>query len=84
MRTRLTQGYLICLAATILWSTTGVLIRYLTENFHLPALVLAFWRDLFVTLALLSVLGLFMPARLRAARQDIPFLFLYGFILAIF
>jgi drug/metabolite transporter (DMT)-like permease len=84
MRTRLTQGYLICLAATTLWSTTGVLIRYLTENYQLPALVLAFWRDLFVTLALLLVLGLFMPARLRIERQDIPFLFLYGFILAVF
>jgi drug/metabolite transporter (DMT)-like permease len=84
MRTRLTQGYLICLAATTLWSTTGVLIRYLTENFQLPALVLAFWRDLFVSLALLIVLGLFMPARLRIERQDIPFLFLYGFVLAVF
>jgi drug/metabolite transporter (DMT)-like permease len=84
MRTRLTQGYLICLAATTLWSTTGVLIRYLTEHFLLPALVLAFWRDLFVSLALLLVLGLFMPTRLRVERQDILFLFLYGFVLAVF
>lgn len=84
MRTRLTQGYLICLAATTLWSTTGVLIRYLTEHFQLPALVLAFWRDLIVSVALLLVLGVFMPARLQTERQDIPFLFLYGVVLAVF
>ena len=45
---KLTKGYLIALVATTFWSTTGVFIRYLTETYHLPPLVLAFWRDLFV------------------------------------
>lgn len=81
---RLAQGYLICLIATTLWSTTGVLIRYLTENYQLPSLVLAFWRDLFVALVLATVIGLVSPARLKADRKHIPFFILYGFILAVF
>jgi drug/metabolite transporter (DMT)-like permease len=78
------RGYLICLTATVFWSTTGVLIRYLTETFNLPSLVLAFWRDLFVALALLMMLGLFLPARLPAGRDNVKFFALYGLILAVF
>jgi drug/metabolite transporter (DMT)-like permease len=81
---RLARGYLICLIATVFWSTTGVLIRYLTETFNLPSLVLAFWRDLFVALALAVMLGLFLPARLPAGHRNIRFFLLYGFILAVF
>ena len=39
-------GYSIAFIATILWSTTGVLISYLSRTYQLPSLVLAFWRDL--------------------------------------
>jgi len=81
---RLARGYLICLIATTLWSTTGVLIRYLTENYHLPSLVLAFWRDLFVALALGIVIGLVSPSRLQVERKNIRFFIFYGFILAVF
>jgi len=81
---RLGRGYLICLIATIFWSTTGVLIRYLTETFNLPPLVLAFWRDLFVALALAFTLGLFLPAHFHAGRGNARFFVLYGFILSLF
>lgn len=81
---RLAQGYIICLVATTLWSTTGVLIRYLTETYHLPSLVLAFWRDLFVALVLAVVIAMVSPSRLKVDRKLIPFFVLYGFILAIF
>jgi drug/metabolite transporter (DMT)-like permease len=81
---RLARGYLICLIATVFWSTTGVLIRYLTETFNLPSLVLAFWRDLFVALALAITLGLFLPAHFHAGRSNAKFFILYGFILAVF
>lgn len=81
---RLAQGYLICLIATTLWSTTGVLIRYLTENYQLPSLVLAFWRDLFVALVLTTVIGLVSPSRLKAERKNVKFFVLYGFILCVF
>ena len=81
---RLTQGYLICLLGTFLWSFTAIFIRYLTEVYQLPALVLAFWRDLFVFLALAGVFAVFSPARLRIGRRDLGFLVLYGFILSVF
>jgi drug/metabolite transporter (DMT)-like permease len=81
---RLGRGYLICLIATVFWSTTGVLIRFLTETFNLPPLVLAFWRDLFVALALAITLGLFLPAHFHAGRVNARFFILYGFILSLF
>ena len=81
---RLGRGYLICLAATVFWSTTGVLIRYLTETFNLPSLVLAFWRDLFVALALAIIMGFFLPAHFPAGRGNAKFFILYGFILSVF
>ncbi len=81
---RLTKGYLIALVATAFWSTTGVFIRYLTETYHLPPLVLAFWRDLFVCLALTAAFVLVAPSRLRVDRRHLRFLFVYGFVLSIF
>lgn len=53
--THTSQGYIICLVGTLIWAFTAIFIRYLTENYQLPALVLAFWRDLFVFNARLSL-----------------------------
>lgn len=81
---RLTQGYLICLLGTLFWSFTAIFIRYLTVNFALPPLVLAFWRDLFVFLILGSILLLFAPSHLRLPKGQIGFLVVYGLILSVF
>lgn len=81
---RLTQGYLICLVGTLIWSFTAIFISFLTENYRLPPLVLAFWRDLFVCLALGGFFLLFARPRLHVDRRQIGFLALYGFILSIF
>ncbi len=81
---RLTRGYVICFSGTMVWSTTGILIRYLTENFHLPALVLAVWRDVFVFMAMALILSLVSPALRRVDRSQFKFLLLYGFILSLF
>ena len=40
------RGYVIALVGTAIWSSTAVFIGYLTTRFHMPPLVLAFWRDL--------------------------------------
>jgi drug/metabolite transporter (DMT)-like permease len=79
-----TRGYIICISGTISWSTTAIFIRYLTETYRLPPLVLAFWRDSFVALALGLVLGLLGRARLPGIRRHLKFLVLYGLILALF
>ena len=80
----LSRGYLICLVGVTFWSTTGILIRYLTVNFQLPALVLAFWRDLFVASALLIVLKIARVHLFDSIRRHWKFLLLYGWMLSIF
>ena len=78
------RGYLIALLSSAILSTTAILIRHLTLNYQLPALVLAFWRDSFVVLTLLPVLALVRPRLLRVERARLPYLLLYGLVLATF
>jgi len=78
------RGYLVCGAGTLIWSTTGILIRYLTETYQMPPLSLAVWRDLTVSLGLAAGLALVNPSRLRFDRAQLGFLALYGLVVAIF
>jgi drug/metabolite transporter (DMT)-like permease len=80
----LTRGYLICIGATFLWSSTGIFIRYLTEAYRLPPLVLAFWRDLIVAVFLFVALRVISPRRLGVERRHLRFLFFYGIELSLF
>lgn len=80
----LSRGYMICLVGITFWSTTGILIRYLTENFQMPALVLAFWRDFIVAAALLVALLLAGRRLFQPVRRHWRFLLLYGWMLSIF
>jgi drug/metabolite transporter (DMT)-like permease len=83
-RTNLTRGYPIALLSAAILSTTAIFIRYLTQTYGIPALVLAFWRDVFVALTLLPVLGLFRPLLLRVSRVHLRYLIVFGLALAIF
>ncbi len=78
------RGYLIGVSATILLSTTGILISYLSTTYHLPSLVLAFWRDCFVLFGLIVVFMLFSRARFRLGGSHWKFFILYGLTLALF
>lgn len=78
------RGYVIAVISAAILSTTAIFIRYLTETYDMPALVLAFWRDSFVALSLLAALGLMRSDRLRVKRQHLIYLIIYGFVLAIF
>jgi drug/metabolite transporter (DMT)-like permease len=80
----LTRGYAIALAAAATLSTTAIFIRYLTVTYDIPALVLAFWRDVFVCLTLLPVLALRRPLLLRVTRRHLRYLVGYGLVLAAF
>ncbi len=83
--TDLTRGYTIALIAALILSTTAIFIRYLTENYRLPALILAFWRDLFVVLVLAAALAaLGKLSLLRMDRQHLPYFVIYGLVLALF
>ncbi|MCP4536299.1 MAG: DMT family transporter [Chloroflexi bacterium] len=80
----LTRGYTIAMASAAILSTTAILIRHLTQAYHMPPLVLAFWRDSLTALTLLPVLGLLRPHLLRVERQHLFYLIVYGLVLAIF
>ncbi|MBI5943091.1 MAG: EamA family transporter [Chloroflexi bacterium] len=78
------RGFLIALTATVIWSTTGIFISYLSKTYSLPSLVLAFWRDLFVSFGMVAGLLLFSRARFQLERAHWGFMTLYGLTLAVF
>jgi drug/metabolite transporter (DMT)-like permease len=83
------RGYAAALIGAALLATTGPFIRYLTQAYGLPALILAFWRAAFVTLTLLAVLTAFRPALLHLGQGGgrgghLSFLAVYGLNLALF
>ncbi len=84
MRLNLSRGYAIAVISAAILSTTAIFIRHLTLTYHIPALVLAFWRDVFVMLTMLPVLGIFRPRLLHVSRKHLYYLAGYGFVLAIF
>jgi drug/metabolite transporter (DMT)-like permease len=83
-RSDLSRGYSVALIASFLLSMTAIFIRYLTEHYEMPPLVLAFWRDLFTVLTVLIALALLRPALLRVDRPRLAYLALYGLVLATF
>ena len=78
------RGFIIAFIATVLWSTTGPFISYLSKTYSLPSLVLAFWRDLFVSFGMLIGLLIFSRARFFLERTHWGFIVLYGLTLAVF
>ncbi|MBI4915063.1 MAG: EamA family transporter [Acidobacteria bacterium] len=83
-RARIARGTSIAVAAAAVLSTTAIFIRYLTETTHVPALVLALWRDVFVVATLVPALGLLCPRLLRPERRHLRYLATYGLVLAAF
>jgi drug/metabolite transporter (DMT)-like permease len=80
----LSRGYVTAIASAAILSTTAIFIRHLTQSYGMPPLVLAFWRDGFVTLTLLCMLGLLRPVLIQVNRHHLFYLILYGLTLAIF
>jgi drug/metabolite transporter (DMT)-like permease len=83
-KNHLARGYTIALISSVFLSTTAPFIRHLTQTYHIPPLVLALWRDIFVALTLLPILGLFRPSLLRLKRAHLVYLIAYGLLLAVF
>jgi drug/metabolite transporter (DMT)-like permease len=83
-RANLSRGYAYALISAGILATTAIFIRYLTQTYQLPALVLALWRDGLVTLTLLLVLRLSRPHLLKIEQRHLGYLVVYGFVLAVF
>lgn len=73
------RGYAMVMVSTLLLSTTGLLIRFLLDNYHIPTAVLAFLRVAIVALAMGLALLLFRPALLRVQQRHLPAFALMGF-----
>jgi drug/metabolite transporter (DMT)-like permease len=84
MNRNLTRGYVIALICAVFLSTTAIFIRYLTVNYQIPAMVLALWRDVFVIVTLLPVMGIFWPGYLKLESRYIPYFIGYGLMLSVF
>lgn len=78
------RGYLFAFLSPVILSTTGILIRYLTQNFAIPALILAFWRDIFVVIPLGLILLLVRRSLFRLPARLLPWMILYGLVLSLF
>jgi drug/metabolite transporter (DMT)-like permease len=78
------RGYFFAFLSAVILSTTGILIRFLTQTYALPALVLALWRDLFVILPLGIVLLIVRPRLLKIPLKFLPLLIVYGLVLSLF
>jgi drug/metabolite transporter (DMT)-like permease len=78
------KGYAIAVVAAIFLSTTAIFIRHLTQTYAVPALVLAFWRDVFVVVTLVPVFATAKKSLLRVPSAMLPYLVIYGLVLALF
>lgn len=81
---RLAKGYFIAIVGVAFWSTAAIFIGYLMSHYKMPALSLAFWRNLLVCVALVPALFLAKRHLLRISLRQIPFYIFYGLILALF
>jgi DME family drug/metabolite transporter len=79
---RLTKGYVTAFIGIAAWSTTGVLISYLLTSYEISPLLLAFWRNLLVCLALVLVFLTFQRSAFRIQVPEVRFYIIYGLVLA--
>jgi drug/metabolite transporter, DME family len=82
-RARLNRGYTIALTGVLFWSTTAIFITYLLKNYPLAPMTLAFWRDLFVAIALAIGLTVFQRRALRIEARNRRVLIAYGLALTL-
>jgi drug/metabolite transporter (DMT)-like permease len=78
------RGYVLAFIGTAFWSTSAVIISYLTTRFRMPPLVLAFWRDVLVACSLVVALAIAGQGQLHLERRHVPFIVFYSLFLAVF
>ncbi|PKO13642.1 MAG: EamA family transporter [Chloroflexi bacterium HGW-Chloroflexi-10] len=78
------KGYWVALISAAILSTTAVFIRYLTVNYLIQPLVLAFWRNVIVTLTLFIFFRITKPTLLKIQKQNLLFYLIFGLVLTVF
>lgn len=66
--THTNRGYAAAVGSALFLSMTAIFIRHLTQDYGLPALVLAYWREVIVAAALALVFAIIKPERLCGVR----------------
>ena len=74
------MGLILCTIAAVVWAGTAPGIKYLLDVYHVPGVTLAFWRDVFVTIAVMGILLVRNRAALRVSRADFTPLALLGVV----
>jgi drug/metabolite transporter (DMT)-like permease len=72
------NGYVVSVLAAAAWAGTSPGISYL-QRIQVPSLAIAFWRDVFVALAVFAIFA-FRPAQLRVSRQTMIGLAISGVV----
>ena len=78
------RGYSFAIVGALFLSTTSIIIRHMTLTYQIPALILAFWRNVFVVATLIPAFLIFNKSFLKINRSHILFLIFFGFVVAIF
>lgn len=78
------QGYPAAIASAALLGFTGILMRILSLDYQMPALVMAFWRSMLVVAVLVPVLMIWKPIWLRLNPPQLVYYAFYGLLMAIF
>ena len=81
---QLNRGYLFALSGAFFLSTTSIIIRHMTLTYEIPALILAFWRNVFVIATLLPAFWFINKQLFKIKSVHLGFLIGFGLILAIF
>ncbi len=82
--THTNRGYAAAVGSALFLSMTAIFIRHLTQDYDIPALVLAYWREVMVAAALAAAFAIVKPEQLRGVRGHIGYLVGYGLVLALF
>ena len=82
--THIDRGYAAAVGSALFLSMTAIFILHLTQDYGLPALVLAYWREVMVAETLAVVFAIVKPERLRGVRGHTGYLVGYGLVLALF
>ena len=77
-------GFKVATTSAIICSFASILIRLVSDDYQLPALIIAFWRNLFVVGCALPIFLIFNPKLLRLKKNNLLFLIAFGIVLAIF
>ena len=79
-----TKGFTTACVSALFLSMTGICIRYLTTVERMEPLVLAFWRNFFLTIILFLVLECLFPMLVEISRSDLAKMAVFGLLLALF